>query len=170
MSEVRQAVERAEAQRLRRAALQRWWLAAGVAAIVFGADQLSKVGVRGNITPGETVEVVPGVDLVHTNNRGIAFGLFPGRPGLVAVLTAITLCVIAAGLVALGRGSRAVMLGGGLLVGGAAGNLVDRLTHSGVTDFVAVASWPPFNVADVAIVAGAIVAAVALVRAPAPSP
>jgi len=142
------------------------WVGAGVAAIVIlVADQIVKRLVREHIAFGETIHVVPGLDFVHTTNHGIAFSQFPGHQRIVASLTAVALCVIAVALVRFGRRSTAVLVGGGMLVGGAIGNLIDRLRHEGVTDFIAVTShWPPFNVADIGIVCGAILAGIGLMR------
>lgn len=140
-----------------------WWLSATAVVVVFVVDRIVKSAIRANVTPGEHIQVIPGLDIVHTTNRGIAFGLFPGHQRVVAVVTALALCFIAGALLASGRRTLAVMLGGGMLVGGAVGNLVDRLTHDGVTDFIAVTShWPPFNVADMGIVIGAALAATGL--------
>lgn len=142
----------------------RWGILAAAAVVALGLDQVTKYVVRGEITPGERIGLLPGVDLVHTTNRGVAFGAFAGNPRLVAVLTALVLVAVAVWLTRLGNGAPAVMAGGGLLVGGALGNLIDRLTRSGVTDFVAAWRWPPFNVADVAIVLAAVILVLSLVR------
>lgn len=137
-----------------------WSIAATAGMIVFIVDRITKGIVRDHIAPGDSIDLAPGLDLVHTTNRGIAFGLFPGHQGLVATFTALALCVIAVVLVRAGGRALPVMIGGGMLVGGALGNLVDRLTNDGVTDFIAVTShWPPFNVADMGIVCGGIIAA-----------
>lgn len=142
--------------------------AAGLAAltIILVADRVAKAVVREHITPGERIDVLPGLELVHTTNTGIAFGMFAGRAQLVGLITALALCGIAVALVRAARGAPLVLLGGGMLVGGAIGNLVDRLTRDGVTDFIAVTThWPPFNIADIGIVCGAIIAALGLLRA-----
>ena len=146
-----------------RAGWVRWGVAGLMMVVVLVVDQVVKSLVREHITFDETISIVPGVDIVHTTNRGIAFSLFPGHPRIVATVTAVALCLIAVALVRFGRRSTAVLIGGGMLVGGAIGNLIDRLRHDGVTDFIAVTShWPPFNVADIGIVCGAILAAIGL--------
>lgn len=153
-----------DAAAARRATRRGWWIAIAAMVIAFVLDQVTKIAVRDSIVQGEEIDLLPGVHLVHTTNRGIAFGLLPGHQTLVAVLTALALCVIGATLMVLAERTPAVMLGGGLLLGGAVGNLVDRLAHGGVTDFIGITSrWPPFNVADIAIVVGAVLAATGLV-------
>jgi signal peptidase II len=161
---VREAVDAASARRMRRASARRWAWFAVAAAAVFAVDQATKAIARAWIEPGETVAVFPGLDLVRGRNEGIAFGLFPGRPGVVIALTVVALVVIALVLVRLARRSALAAVGGGLLIGGSLGNLVDRAIHGGVTDFLDPARWPAFNVADVAIVAGAALVALGLAR------
>lgn len=141
-----------------------WAVVAAVA--VFVIDRVTKIIVRATIEPGDRIEVLPFLDLVHTTNRGIAFGLFSGYARIVAILTAAALCAIAVGLTRWGHNRPIVLIGGAMLIGGAIGNLVDRLIRGGVTDFIAVTDhWPPFNVADSAIVLGAALAAWGLTNA-----
>jgi signal peptidase II len=109
---------------------------------------------------GGAVELIPGVlDLRYTTNPGGAFGLFGGIPWL---FVAISLVVIGAVLVASTRlPGTATAVGLGLVLGGALGNLTDRAIRgpgfSGeVVDFVDLQIWPIFNVADAAIVLGAL--------------
>lgn len=123
--------------------------------IAFVADQTTKVIVRRRIAPGERIDVLPGVDFIRARNEGIAFGLFPGRPGLVAAITLVVLVGITVALVRLSRHSVIAAIGGGSLIGGSIGNLVDRIVHDGVTDFIDLPNWHAFNVADIAIVGGA---------------
>jgi signal peptidase II len=125
------------------------------AVIAFVIDQITKVIVRRQIAPGERIDVLPGVDFIRARNEGIAFGLFPGRPGLVAAITLVVLVGITVALVRLSRQSMIAALGGGSLIGGSIGNLVDRIVHDGVTDFIDLPNWHAFNVADIAIVGGA---------------
>lgn len=129
-----------------------WARALIVVAAVLAVDQLSKAIVRGSIERGESVEVLPFLDLVNTRNDGIAFGALDGS-GLVAVLVLIALVGIV--LVFNANATRRLAwLSTGLLLGGALGNVVDRITAGGVTDFVKLPHWPQFNVADIAITLG----------------
>ena len=161
---MRTVVDEANARRMRRESQRRWTWFAVVAVAAFLADQLTKVVVRASLAPGEQVDVVPGFDLVRARNEGIAFGLFPGKTGAVAALTLVALVVIAFALLRLARRSMMAAVGGGLLIGGSIGNLVDRLANDGVTDFIDVSAWPAFNVADMAIMAGAALVAIGLLR------
>jgi signal peptidase II len=125
-----------------------------VCAAVVALDQLSKEIVRDQIVRGDSVEVLPFLDLENTRNSGIAFGLGDGvPPALIALELAVLVGLLA--FVALGReASRLTWLSAGLLVGGAVGNMIDRIRDDAVTDFIAFSFWPTFNVADMAIVAG----------------
>ena len=161
---MRDAVEAAEVRRMRRQVRRRWLWFAVAAAVTFVVDQATKIGVRAGIDLGERIDLVAGVGLVRARNEGIAFGLFPGNRAVVATLTVVALAFIAAALVRFARQSLTVAFGGGLLVGGSVGNLVDRLIHGGVTDFVDLPAWPAFNVADIGIVVGAAIIALGLLR------
>jgi len=133
-----------------------WLLALGVALIVIVADQLSKRAVEQSITPGETRGVLPGVQFVYTHNRGVAFGLFPRDPSVVIALIALALVAL---LVYFRRhqSMKLIWLPVGLLLGGALGNILDRVRHGSVTDFIKLPlGWPPFNLADSAITIGII--------------
>jgi signal peptidase II len=134
-------------------------LAAGVLAV----DQVSKKLVEHGITPGEEHKLLPGIELVNTRNRGVAFGFLPGSDTAVTVLIGLALLVL---LIYFARNhTRALIwLPTGMLLGGALGNIVDRARHGSVTDFIKLPlGWPPFNLADVSITLG-IVLLLALVE------
>jgi signal peptidase II len=121
---------------------------------VVGADQLTKHFVESSITPGEEHKLLPGVDLVNTRNRGVAFGFLPGSHTSVTILIALALVAL---LVYFARHSlrSLIWLPTGLLLGGALGNVIDRARHGAVTDFLKLPlGWPPFNIADVSITLG----------------
>ena len=118
------------------------------------ADQLSKHAVRDSITPGDEHKLLPGIELVNTRNRGVAFGFLPGSHTVVTVLIGVALVVL---LVYFTRHADRSMiwLPTGMLLGGAAGNIVDRLREGAVTDFIKLPlGWPPFNLADASITLG----------------
>ena len=128
-------------------------LAAVLAVAVVAADQASKALVRGSIGRTERVDVLPGLDLVNTRNSGVAFGFFSGGGAVVAAVAALALIALLA-FFATHLGRPLVWLPTGLLVGGAAGNLIDRAREGAVTDFIDLPLWPAFNVADSAITIG----------------
>ena len=163
-SSTREALQRAIARRQRRQTKARWWRFGVLALLALAADQITKVIVRGTVEPHETIEVFPGFDISRVTNEGIAFGLFPGRQGAVAVLTVAALCAIAVALAGLVARNATVAAGAGLLVGGSLGNLIDRLAHGEVTDFLDPAHWPAFNVADCCITVGAVLIVLGLMR------
>ncbi len=127
--------------------------ALAAAVLVVAADQATKAYVRGAMAIGDRDPILPGVTLVNTRNRGVAFGLLADGGALVAAVTAIALLALVAFFVVHRRRALA-WLPTGLLLGGAAGNLIDRTREGAVTDFVKLPLWPAFNVADVAITFG----------------
>jgi signal peptidase II len=133
----------------------RAWLLAGLVALaVLAIDQLSKHLVETGIPRGEERRFLPGVQLVDTRNRGVAFGLSAGSEVIVLVGIGIALVVL---LVYFGRHATAPLmwLPTGMLVGGALGNIIDRARQGSVTDFIKFPlGWPPFNLADASITLG----------------
>jgi len=159
--QVQAAAERRERRQMR----SRWTSMAVLAAIVLIADQALKILIRGVYEEGEGKELTGFLRIARVTNEGIAFGLFPGRQGVVAAVTVLALCGIAIALVGLVRRNPWAAAGAGLLVGGSLGNLIDRLFHSGVTDYVDFSRWPAFNLADVAISIGAVLIVMGLLEA-----
>ncbi len=158
--QVLQAAER----RRRRQTKARWWRFGALALLVLVLDQISKAAIRATLAPREVIDVLPGFDVSRVTNEGIAFGLFPGRQAAVAVLTVVALCAIAIALAGLVARNNTVAAGAGLLVGGSLGNLIDRLSRGAVTDFIDLARWPAFNVADIGITVGAALIVLGLLR------
>ena len=124
-----------------------------VAVCVLAADQATKALVRGSVGRGERIDVLPGIDLVNTRNSGVAFGFFSGGGTVVALVAALALAALLV-FFATHLARPLVWLPTGLLIGGAAGNLIDRAREGAVTDFVDLPLWPAFNVADAAITVG----------------
>jgi signal peptidase II len=134
-----------------------------VAAVVL--DQAVKALVRGEVSPGERISVVPGLHIVRVHNSGVAFGLFPGGGVVLVVVGALALAALLAFFVT-NHARRLVWLPTGLLIGGAAGNLVDRVRDGSVTDFLKLPHWPAFNVADMAITVGVVALVFVIEAAP----
>jgi signal peptidase II len=127
--------------------------AALVAAVTVGADQALKALVRTTIDRGEEIHLILGIKLVNVRNRGIAFGILAGG-GALLVIFAVAALIALLVFFARHRDRPLVWLPTGLLIGGAAGNLIDRVREHGVTDFIDFPAWPAFNVADMAITFG----------------
>lgn len=128
--------------------------AALTAAVVVAIDQATKALVRANVRMGSEDGILPGVQLVNSRNRGVAFNLLEGRTGVVAAITAAVVIGLL-GFFWLHRTRPLLWLPVGLLLGGAVGNVLDRVTRDdGVTDFIKLPAWPAFNVADMGITFG----------------
>ncbi|HZD38331.1 MAG TPA: signal peptidase II [Actinomycetes bacterium] len=148
----------------------------GIAAVVVAADQLTKYLVVHNLAGRPPVRLIGGVvELRYATNPGGAFSLLTGAP----VFFALTALAVIAGILYAGRRARglSVQLALGLLLGGAVGNLLDRLLrgeaplHGEVVDFIKVGWWPVFNLADSCIVIGGLLLAFLLSRTePPPAP
>ena len=134
-------------------AQQAWARAGLVMAAVLLVDQLTKRLVQSNVSEGDRNNVFLGVDIVHVRNHGVAFGAFAGGGTIVAVIIGVALVALVVWFVR-HTGTPLAWLPTGLLLGGAVGNIFDRIRDGAVTDFVKVPAWPAFNVADIAITFG----------------
>ena len=144
------------------------WPRAGLVLLaVLAADQVPKALVRASMTPGDEDPIFPALKLVHVRNEGVAFGISAGGPTLVIVL--ISAALLALVLYFARHSAREGMwLPTGLLLGGAIGNIVDRIHQGHVTDFLKIPVWPAFNFADVAITVGVVALVFVLERRGAP--
>ena len=125
-------------------------------AVVVGLDQLTKHTIGTWIRPGQVRHVIPGLKLVYERNTGVAFSFLAGTGALVYVVTGVALvALVSFMLVRPGRGL--LWLPTGMLVGGAVGNLIDRVARGSVIDFIKLPHWPAFNVADMSITFGVII-------------
>lgn len=121
--------------------------------------------VEARLPLGLSVPVIPGVlAFTHVHNRGVAFSLLGGIPLLVPAVIALTLLFLL--FYNKARWSRRPVTQAALamLGGGAIGNLIDRVRVGAVVDFIDVHVWPVFNLADVAVTAGAGLLIVLLIR------
>ena len=137
----------------------------GVGLAVFVADQVTKRLAEARVLPGERVDFFGPLDLTLTFNDGIAFGLAAGGGVLVILLSVIALVALGFFVGAAPPGWP-TSLSGGLILGGALGNLVDRVRFGEVTDFLLLPGWPAFNLADVGITAGVVILALVMIRKP----
>jgi signal peptidase II (EC:3.4.23.36). Aspartic peptidase. MEROPS family A08 len=140
--------------------LRVWGVPAAVAALVLLLDQLAKLWVVETLGPAPLTRFIPiigeSVRIAYSHNTGVAFSLFTGHPEL---LTVAALLIIAGAIyfyaTQLPNQRALVQLIMGLIMGGAFGNLVDRIRLGYVVDFIQVGWFPIFNLADSAITVGA---------------
>jgi signal peptidase II len=127
--------------------------AAGAAVAVGALDQATKQAAVHGIARDDSRTVFYGLDLTNTRNTGVAFGALQGGGIVVGVLIALSLTALLV-YFALNAATRLLWLPVGLILGGALGNLVDRVRIGAVIDFIDPMFWPAFNLADAAIVIG----------------
>jgi signal peptidase II len=143
-------VEATTSPRLRTTAYLR---AAALLAAVLILDQLTKHTIASGIAAGDSRKVFLGIKFVHVRNTGVAFGFFAGGGAVVLVFTLLALGALLAYFLL--RPTRPwLWVPTGLLIGGALGNLIDRVANGAVTDFIKLPLWPAFNVADMSITFG----------------
>ena len=134
------------------------------AAGVFALDRITKVIIESRLSFFDTYKVIPGFfDIVRSQNKGVAFGIFNDstsewRTTLLIVASLAAVAMVSAMLWNAHKLDRYSLWGFSLILGGAAGNVFDRIVAGHVTDFLLVYvrdyQWPTFNVADSAIVVG----------------
>jgi signal peptidase II len=134
-------------------ALRAWCWALVCASLVMTVDQVTKQAAIAAVDPGHPQQIIFGIDLTNVRNRGVAFGLLGGGGDLVVIVTVTTILLLL-GYFALRTTRPGLWLVVGLVVGGALGNLADRVRIGAAIDFIDPPVWPAFNLADVAIVGG----------------
>ena len=132
-------------------------------AVVIALDQLTKHTLGTWIHPGQVRHVVPGLKLVYERNTGVAFSFLAGTGALVYLVTAVALVALVTFLM-LRPTRRLLWLPTGMLVGGAIGNLIDRVALGSVIDFIKLPHWPAFNIADTCITFGVIILVLVIER------
>jgi signal peptidase II len=150
------------------------------AAAVFALDRATKLLVEARLSFFDTYRIIPGFfDIVRSQNRGVAFGIFNDStsPWSTVLLIAASLIAVAAVSAMLWKADRLdtrSLWGFSLILGGAAGNVYDRIVSGRVTDFLLVYirdwQWPTFNIADSAIVIGSGLLLLDLLRKPQRAP
>jgi signal peptidase II len=139
----------------------RWLvLTVAIAILAIVLDALSKWLVTRSLGPGgsrSSIQIVGDfVELHYARNGGVAFGLLSGSPAIAGLLVVLVIVPLVIVLVLLAARGPLWSVAAGMVLGGAAGNLLDRLGDQTVTDFISVGRWPSFNLADSAITAGAL--------------
>ncbi len=150
-----------------------------IALLAFGLDRWSKYLVETRLSPFQVHSVIPGFfDIVRTHNRGVAFGFFDGAASesRAAIMIAFSLGALVLLAWLLWRNRTADFfsdLAIGLILGGAAGNIFDRIRVGAVTDFLDFYSgsyhWYTFNIADSAITVGACLLLLGMLRRGSPA-
>jgi signal peptidase II len=140
-----------------------WASTAALAVLVLVLDQAAKALIEARLVPGEQVDVLGPLALTLTHNQGVAFGLASGGGALLIALTLAALIFVTV-LFVRNPDRAGIWVAVGLLAGGALGNLIDRVRAGEVTDFIDLLSWPPFNLADVAVTLGVVVLALGFLR------
>lgn len=124
---------------------------------LFVLDQVTKFAVLKTIQPHEAIPVIPGFfNLVQVHNRGAAFGMLRDHPWIFLILASVALVVLAVITITRRVTEPLTRVAVAVLAAGVAGNLVDRLIHGHVIDFLDFilpwyGNWPAFNVADMCI-------------------
>lgn len=150
--------------------MRRLWLAA---LVVFLVDQATKALAWTHLSR-TTPLLIPGYEwarLVAVKNEGLILGFLSGSKSLVVFVMAFAVLNLQAYLSeeTLRDPRSRLLLPAGLVLGGALGNLADRMTRGFVVDFIALGSWPVFNVADAAVVTGIVLMVAASARRPRPA-
>ncbi|MEZ4771485.1 MAG: signal peptidase II [Caldilineales bacterium] len=155
---------------MRRISLPGWLVIAGTAIGVVLLDQLSKAWVERNLAIYESLAPIPAFSkfftFTHFTNTGAAFGLLRDQNILFVVIGIVVVASIYVYSKYLPHDQLLVQFALGLQLGGALGNIIDRVRQGHVTDFIYFHFWPAFNIADSAVVIGVILLGVAILRQP----
>jgi signal peptidase II len=122
--------------------------------VVVAVDQGTKALATSLVDRGERVEVLPFLAFENVRNKGVAFGLGDDISAVVVGATVVVLLGLLVFLASRSRTGWPIWLPAALLIGGALGNLADRVRDGAVIDFIDLPLWPTFNLADVSIVVG----------------
>jgi signal peptidase II len=145
--------------------LKRYLFLVIVTGLILVIDQTTKAYIRAAFPGPEGSQMwapwdwlLPYARIVHVTNTGVAFGLFQNMGGIFAILATIVALAIFFYFPQVPDDDWVLRLSMSMMLGGAVGNLIDRVTNDGkVTDFISVGSFPVFNVADASITVGVII-------------
>jgi len=160
-------------------ASRKWQVAFGVAGAVIVLDRLTKMAVASRMDLHQSIPVIEGfAALTYVRNSGVAFGLFAGhglafRVPLLLGVSAFAVTLLVWFLRGIAPERHLLVAACGAVLGGAIGNMIDRVALGEVIDFVDLSlgayHWPAFNVADAAITLGVALLCLDAARKPAPS-
>lgn len=143
--------------------VEKYWGIFSIAGLIIALDQWTKWLVRANIAPGQSwlpdslQWLSPYARIVHWYNKGAAFGIFQEGSMVFTVLAFIVSAAIIYYYPQVSRQDWPLRLAMSMQLGGAIGNLIDRLTIGHVTDFISIGTFPVFNIADSSISVGCVV-------------
>ena len=149
-----------------------WFVGAAILALAL--DQISKIIVRAGLGVGSRWPLIPGwIHFEHVQNHGAAWGVLAGQKWLLILFTVAVTALVVSSAREVSRRGKLAAIGFGFILGGALGNLIDRVVFGYVTDFFDLdtpISWlqtfPVFNVADSALTAGVVLMLITLLRFP----
>jgi len=131
-----------------------------IAFVVIVLDQFTKYLIKTTMSPHESIPVIENIfHITFVRNQGAAFGIFQGQTAFLIAVTVIIIILLIGVYWKLARQNNILTIGLALQLGGAVGNLADRIRFSYVVDFFDFRVWPVFNIADIAIVIGVIIVA-----------
>lgn len=126
-----------------------------IALLIPLADQVSKWIIVSRLSLHESIPILPGLLwITRIHNSGIAFGFFPGLPRVFMAVTVLSMLVVLYFYLTIQPRTLLTTLGCAFILGGAAGNLIDRIHYGHVVDFINFSFWPAFNLADSAVSIG----------------
>ncbi len=135
--------------------MRKFYYALIIASLIIVTDQITKYLVNSSISPLDSVKIFPFLHLVHVRNKGAAFGMFSGIGSDFFIVVSVIAIII---VLLLLLKSKESYVGLSLILGGAIGNLIDRVSFGYVLDFMDFSidkyHWPAFNVADSALTVG----------------
>ena len=138
-----------------------------VALVLTAADQLSKALIVSNLSATARIVCIPGVvDIVYVENTGAAFSMLSAHTWLLGLVSAAFCAAIAVYMAKMKFTDKRYQIIGGMLLGGALGNGIDRIFRGFVVDFIELAfiRFPVFNISDIAITLGAVLLVVIRIR------
>ncbi len=141
-----------------------WFL--GVAVVIIGFDQATKWLIRETVDRGDSHPVIWPLEIVHFTNTGAAFGMLQGAGPLLVMTSVVGMAAIVIFLFNPSFAHPLMRLGLAFMLGGAIGNLIDRVKDGEVVDFIKVPNFPAFNVADSAITIGVLLLIWTMLREP----
>ena len=142
-------------------------LALSIASSVFLLDRLTKVIISNYVSFGHSIGVIPNIfHITLIFNKAAAFGLFGHNRIIFAAVAIVAIAVIVIYIFKARKGVKSSILASalGLILGGAAGNLFDRIRFGYVIDFLDLRVWPVFNIADSCITIGALILVILCIR------